>query len=413
MQEHLTFRPAFTAALRAAIFTGALLAAPAVAAAQGLFSPAITVDDDVITNFELEQRAMFIRLIGSPGDAFEQAEKALIEDRLKMRAMEDAGITVSEEDILAGMEELAARANLTLDDFLNALSKEGVAPQTMRDYTIAGLGWREFVGARFLSQARPSDEEIDRAMGSTGNGSIEVLLSELLMPINAQNAPQVQDIASQVTQLSDYDSFSAAATQFSASNSRQNGGKLPWLPLGKLPPALQEVVLSLDPGEVTSPIALQGAVALFQMRGIREAAAAAPRYAAIEYAAYRVPGGRSPEGLKTAEKVVARVDTCADFYPLALGQSPEVLEKVSLPPAEIPKDIALELAKLDPGETSTAVTRDNGQTLLVLMLCGRTAELAEDASRETVANALTQQRLAALADSYVAQLKAESIISRK
>ncbi|NQX72185.1 MAG: hypothetical protein HRT62_01235, partial [Epibacterium sp.] len=35
------------------------------AMAQGLFSPAITVDDDVVTRYELEQRARFLEVTGS------------------------------------------------------------------------------------------------------------------------------------------------------------------------------------------------------------------------------------------------------------------------------------------------------------------------------------------------------------
>mgnify|MGYP001627843671 CR=1 FL=1 len=413
MQEYLKKRLNLSMVLQAAVFAGAMAVCPPGVAAQGLFAPAITVDDEVITNFELEQRAQFIRLIGTPGDVFEAAQKALIEDRLKARAVKEAGITISEADIQAGMEELAQRANLTLDEFLKALGDAGVAPQTLRDYTSAGLGWREFVGSRFLSQARPSDEEIDRAIGSAGNAGIQVSLSELIMPVNQQNAAQVEDIAKQVSQIKDYDSFATAALQFSAADSRSDGGRLPWMPLTKLPPALQEVVLGLTPGEVTDPIPLQGAVALFQMRGVRETAAGAPRYAAIEYVTYLIPGGGTPEGRKAVTGTARRVDTCKDFYTIAQGQDPARLEQVSLPPAEVPQDIALELARLDPGEVSTALRRRNGQDALVLMLCGRTPELSEEASRETVANALARQRLSALADSYLEQLRAEAVITFK
>ena len=250
-------------------------------------------------------------------------------------------------------------------------------------------------------------------MGSAGTGSVQVLLSEFIVPINEQNAAQVEELIEQVARLKGYDSFSAAAAQYSAAASRNEGGRLPWMPLTKLPPQLQEVALALKPGEISEPLPLQSAVALFQMRGVREVEGAAPRFTAIEYAAYHVPGGRSPEGLATAQKVVDSVDTCEDFYGLAQGQDPSVLDVQSLPPSDIPRDVALELAKLDPNETSTALTRNNGQTLMVLMLCGRTADLGEDCSRETVANALTAQRMTSLASSYLEQLRADARIDIK
>lgn len=383
------------------------------AGAQNLFAPAITVNDEVITRYELEQRARFQSALRVPGDPLATAREELINDRLKLAELEQAGIELAEEDITAGMEELAARANLSLNDFLTALQQSGVEPQTLRDFTKVGLGWREYTRARFLSRARPTPEEIDRAMGSAGTGSVQVLLSEFIVPINEQNAAQVEELIEQVARLKGYDSFSAAAAQYSAAASRNEGGRLPWMPLTQLPPQLQEVALALKPGEISEPLPLQSAVALFQMRGVREVEGAAPRFTAIEYAAYHVPGGRTPEGLAAAQKVVDSVDTCEDFYGLAQGQDPSVLDVQSLQPSEIPRDIALELAKLDPGETSTTLTRNNGQTLMVLMLCGRTADLGEDSSRETVANALTAQRMASLAGSYLEQLRADARINIK
>ncbi|KIC33535.1 MULTISPECIES: peptidylprolyl isomerase [unclassified Leisingera] len=383
------------------------------AAAQNLFAPAITVNDEVITRYELEQRARFQSALRVPGDPLETAREELINDRLKLDVLKQAGIELSDEDVTAGMEELAGRANLSLNEFLTALQQQGVAPQTLRDFTEVGLGWREYTRARFLSRARPTPEEIDRAMGSAGTGSVQVLLSEFIVPINEQNAAQVEELIEQVARLKSYDSFSAAAAQYSAAASRNEGGRLPWMPLTKLPPQLQEVVLALKPGEISEPLPLQNAVALFQMRGVREVEGAAPRYTAIEYAAYYLPGGRTPEGLAAAQKVVNNVDTCEDFYGLAQGQDPSVLEIQSLPPADIPRDIALELAKLDPSETSTALTRNNGQTLMVLMLCGRTADLGEGANRETVANALTAQRMTSLTDSFLEQLRSDARIDIK
>lgn len=395
-----------------ALFMGTAVTLPLSAAAQGLFSPAVTVNDTVITNYELDQRTQFMRLLGTPGDPRALALEELIKDRLKKEATDEIGINLPEEAIAEGMANLAGRANLTLDEFTKALGENGVSPETLRDYTIAGLTWRDYIGSRFLSRARPSDEEIDRAMGSAGTGGLQVLLSEVIIPVNDQNVAQVEDLAEQISQMNSYASFSAAATQYSAADSRNNQGQLPWISLTKLPPQLQEVVLALKPGEITPPLPLQGAVALFQMRGIRESTGSTPRYAAIEYASYYIPGGRTPDAQARAQHVASQIDTCDDLYGIAKDQDPAVLEIQSLEPSEIPQDVALELAKLDTGETSISLTRNNGQTLVLIMMCGRTADLGngEDDARASVANALTQQRLAAFSASYIEQLRADADI---
>lgn len=403
----------FSKTLAAATVALAMTTAAAPVTAQGLFSPAVTVDGAVITNYELQQRILFMGILRTPGDPQVEARKELINDRLKLAVLEQVGITVSEDEIVAGMTELAGRANLSLNEFLTVLKQNGIDQETLRDFTRVGLGWREYVGGRFLAQARPSEAEIDRAMGRAGSGGVQVLLSELIVPINEQNAAQVEDFAKQVAQLRSYDAFSSAATQYSAADSRNNGGRLPWMNLTKLPPQLQTVVLALEPGEVSPPLPLQGAVALFQMRDLREVTGGAQKFAAIDYAAYYIPGGRSAEALAEGRKIADSLDTCDDLYGLAKEQDPSVLDRQSLQPAEIPQDIAIELAKLDPNEISLTLTRNEGQTLMLLMLCGRTAELGEGENRETVANALVQQRIRSLEESFLEQLRADALIIEK
>ena len=104
-------------------------------------------------------------------------------------------------------------------------------------------------------------------------------------------------------------------------------------------------------------------------------------------------------------------DTCDDLYGVAKGMDPARLERTTLPPAQIPNDIGIELAKLDAGETSVALTR--GDNLVLLMMCGRTAAISEDVNRDQVAAQLRNQRLGSYADSYLGQLESDARIERK
>ena len=56
--------------------------------AKGSFAPAIQVDDMIITQYEIDQRSLFFELLKFPGNHKKEAEKSLIDDRLKLRASE-------------------------------------------------------------------------------------------------------------------------------------------------------------------------------------------------------------------------------------------------------------------------------------------------------------------------------------
>ena len=75
-------------ALRALSVSAGLAAAisPAALTAQNLFAPAITVNGDAITGYELEQRARLLQILNAPGDTAELARDGLGLGPLRHRA---------------------------------------------------------------------------------------------------------------------------------------------------------------------------------------------------------------------------------------------------------------------------------------------------------------------------------------
>ncbi|WP_306154347.1 peptidylprolyl isomerase [Roseovarius sp. MMSF_3281] len=403
-------------ALPAAVAAASLAAPLHVAQAQNLFEPVIKVNDQAITRYEIQQRARMLTMFRAPGDPQSLARQQLIEDRLKLDAAESAGLILEEPDVQAGMEEFAGRADMNAEQLIRALEGAGVAEQTFRAFVTSGVTWRELIRARFVPRISVSETDLERARDAvTGQSGVRVLISEIILPVTTPaQAEAAQARARRLSEIDTVSAFSSAARQYSASGTRTRGGRLDWMPITRLPPALRQVVLGLAPGEVSDPLPTENAIALFQLRDIEETEAPEPEYAAIEYAAYYIDGGRSEQALSRAARVKADVDTCDDLYGVAKGQPPEVLDRGSKAPAEIPTDIAMELAKLDPGEVSTALTRSQGQTLVFLMLCGRSPELdGEGPSDEDLTNFIRNQRLESFGDGYLEQLRAEARIIEK
>ncbi|GAA6149121.1 peptidylprolyl isomerase [Pseudooceanicola nitratireducens] len=390
-----------------------LLAGHALPALAQSFSPAIKVNDRVITEYELDQRMRMLRLFRTPGDIPAQAEEQLIDDRLRLQAAGELGIEPTPEQITAGMSEFAARANLSADQFLAALRQGGVAPETFRDFVRAGVAWRDVVGAKFGPRVQISEQEIDRAISSGGasGATVQVLMSEIFLPLEDGSEDETRALADRIRRMS-ADGFARAARENSTAPSAGAGGRVNWVPVSNLSPQLRQVILGLRPGQISAPVEINGQIALFLLRAIEESENRAPTYSAIEYAAYYIPGGRSEQALAQAARIKARVDTCDDLYGVAQGQPEEVLERGIKVPGEIPQDIAEELEKLDAGEVSTSLTRANGQTLVFLMLCGRSFDVSGAVSREGVALDIQNQRLGSFANGYLQQLRSEARIIR-
>ncbi|WP_342588786.1 peptidylprolyl isomerase [Roseovarius aestuariivivens] len=409
MQQIQPLRAALAAL---ALTLAAMIAPPGPAGAQNLFEPVIKVNDLAITRYEIQQRARMLQIFRAPGDPTKLAREQLIEDRLKLDAARANGFTLDEDQVTLGMEEFAGRADMDAEQMIRGLEGAGVDRSTFREFVRAGLTWREFSRARFGPRVSVTEDDLERArLAVSGTTGVRVLLSEIIMPAPPPEMEAVMQRANRISEYTTEAEFSAAARRYSATATAGRGGRMDWTAITDLPQALRGVILGLAPGEVSDPLPLEGAIALFQLRDIEETEVPDREYEAIEYAAYYIEGGRSDAALSRAAQVKADTDTCDDLYGVAQGQPPEVLDRGSKAPDEIPTDIALELAKLDPGEVSTAITRANGQTLVLLMLCGRTPKLeGEGPTAEQLTNFISSSRLESFANGYLEQLRAEARI---
>lgn len=385
----------------------ALIGWAQTATAQSQYNPAIMVNEDAITFFEIDQRIRMLDLFNTPGNLPELAREQLIEERLKRQALRAARLQLTDEALTREMENFASRANLPYDQFLGVLRANGIAEQSLADFVDVGVTWRDYVRTRYSNDAAISDRDVDLAVENFGGSgrAIEVLLSEIIIPAPPERAAEAEAIARQIATYRSTASFSAAAREYSALPSRDDGGRLGWVALENYPSAIRGLLLELENGEVTDPLSIPNGIALFQMRGIREVSAPTTPPASIDYAVLSLPGGA--EGQAQGRAIAARADTCDDLYTQARGLPPEQLLRAETAPSGIPADIAIELARLDPGEVSLT---DFGTATRLVMLCRRNPDLGEGQSEDGLRTALRSQRLSGFANLLLAELRAEASI---
>lgn len=393
-------RPIFRfAAVTALAFS--LLPVPA-ALAQNAFAPVVTVNERAVTQYELDQRIKLLRVFGTTGDLAQIARDALIEDRLKQLEIDRVGMTLPPDALQSALQEFAGRAQMDLPAFEQMLAENGVDAASLRDFIAVGVMWRDYVRARFGRSVNVTDTDIDRALGTGGmtSAAVEVLLSEIIIAPPPEMAQRARDVAQQIAAMRSFDAFSDAARQVSALPSRDNGGQIDWVPIGNYPPQIGALILDLEIGEVTEPITIPNAIALFQLRGLREAVRPAPAPALIDYAVLTVAGD--------AAALTDQIDRCDDLYGVARDLPRDALLRETATPAAIAADIALELARLDANEISTNLTR--GDAGVLVMLCQRLDDAGAGPDREALRGQIRSDRLSALAAGLLEDLRAQAVI---
>jgi peptidyl-prolyl cis-trans isomerase SurA len=381
--------------------------------AQGLFSPVITVNDDVITRYELNQRVSMLEALGARGDLREQAIDGLIADRVRTAEAGSFGLVATEAQTIQALEEFAARNSQTVDGVLGVLAARGVTRETLRDFVTANFIWQSLIRQRFAGSTSVSEAEVDAALAATGESTnLRVLVSEIVLPLIEGQEQEIRKLADDIAKLRSQDEFSSAARQFSVAASRADGGQLDWLSLSNLPPALRPVLLPLAIGEVSQPLELPNAVALFQMRGLSEAAPTSGSVSSIEYGLVSVAATDGTPELAALSAIADRALRCDDLYGLSQGiTGAQVAIRTQLP-NDLPRRESLWLARLDAGETLVDTTTDDqGATVAnLVMLCSRTSAANRDASRDEVRLRLLNEKLNARADSLTESLKATARI---
>lgn len=396
---------------RMAVLALALAAVAPVAgqAAEGPFSAVVYVNDQAITRYELDQRIKFMTILRQPGDIEKLAMDTLIEDRLRTAEAERLGISISAEQVQAGMTEFASRANLTADEFIKAVGQGGVDAETFRDFVSAGMIWREVVRARYAPTTFVTDAEIDRAMGDFKPEVVPTLkVAEIILPGEGKARSGSLALARRLkAQITDAASFEAAARAHSQGDTAGSGGVRDWQRLTEFDDTTRAALQRTAPGTVTPLVVTEKTVALYiVLDKAEEQLSPAEMATQVEYAEFLLPDDAGFDA--AAAKMRDKARSCDDLNAFAKGLPEDRLTIKTTPESSLPGDVKAALMLMDPGESATAIRR--GGWRVYLMLCRRGMDTTFMPTREDARSQLMNQRLSQQAEVYLEELRAEAVI---
>ena len=375
---------------------------------KSIFSPIIEVNNSVITQFELTQRTRLIEALNLSSDPALIAREQLITERLKQNEARKMKITASNQELSVRLEQVASRANLSIKDFYKELRKLGIYPSTLETYLETEIIWRKIVNSKFDLTTSILDLEIQTAINRAQFEDIfQVLLTEIIIPIPSDNTNDTEALIQKLREIRSIEEFSNAARKYSVAPTAASGGLVTWQKFNDLPEILKPLILGLSPGEITEPLKLTKAVAIFQVRDVREIINDTDEPRVIDF----INLTTNSHDKSLLENIQNTYFTCEDLKRTFNENSEVHLIQTKSLTKDLSERVRKILENLDPRESKIVVFENKPQ---LIFLCERNhIQLAETKGQESVKKSIQQSRLNKFAKSYLDALRYNARIVNK
>jgi len=267
--------------LRPLLLGAALLAATAQAQVRPLDRVVAIVDNDVVMQSQLDARLREVQqTIDKRGGALppenvlsQQVLERLIIENIQLQIGERSGIRITDEELNQAMGTIAQRNGMSLDQFREALARDGLSYADARDQVRREMIISRVRQRRVAERIQVTDQEVQNFLASDLGKmqlSEEFRLANILIPVSEGASSseiqaaerQAQEVYQQLQQGAD---FAQLAIARSASETALEGGEMGWRKAGQLPPPFDSMISQLNPGEVTEPVRTPGGFIILKL----------------------------------------------------------------------------------------------------------------------------------------------------
>ncbi len=384
-----------------------------------------TVNDQIITGFDLRQRMLTVIAMSQVQPTEEnipaiqqQALQALIEERLQAQEIANyESLVITDEEVNQEIAAMAQDAGTTPDQYVAFLAQGGIRPDQLRQQLRTEIGWRQLVGGRFNTRARVSRAQVEQNLRQLSEAASkpQYLIGEIYIEASRVGGQQAALAGAEqlVAQMVQGAPFQAVARQFSAAPSAARGGDAGWIVQGTVQPALQAAFDSLETGQLSRPIPVEGGVYIVYMRDKR--AGAATSLVNLKQAMIELPETASEAEVAGATQRLTALQpslTCDNM--LDRTASENGLLGSDLGESDV-ANLAPQFQQIarsaEVGTVSSPVRTPLG--LHLVAVCGRRVGGSDVPTYREVELRLQNQNLAMLARRYIRDLRADALIELK
>lgn len=391
-----------------------------------VYRPTATVNGEIITATDVEQRIALVRIANQ--GAIPDSEMAqlrlqifsrLIDEVLQIQEARANDIEVTNAEVDAQYARIAASFRQTPQQFSQFLAANGSSERAMKQQIRGELSWQNLLGRNIEPFTNVSEEEVQSILNGlqAARGTPEYRYGEIYLPATPDTLAAVAENARRLLdRLGEGASFQDLAREFSQSSTAAAGGDGGWVRAAQLPGTMATALQQMQPGQLAGPIETPGGVSILLLIDRRQVLTADARDATLSLKQITLPfppGTTQARATELASRFASetqRINGCGPADAIAASLGATVVSRDQIAMRDLPPQLQATLSELQIGQ----VTRPFGsptEGISVLVLCGRDVP-AEAAlpSTEDVAERLREERVNRRAQRYLRDLRRDAVI---
>ena len=391
------------------------------------------VDDDVVLASELAERynTVYQRIMQSDAEAkpspdaiMSQLMERLIIERIQLQMANQRGIDVDDETLTQRVSAFAAENQMTLDQFREALEKEGMSYRMFREDIRRELQLQRLQQAMIRRRVSISDQDVDDLIDSPAFRELtsdEYRVGHILLAVEsgaseetiARAAAAADDI---IARLRDGADFAQMAVEHSAASTALEGGDLGWRRAAELPSLFGEAVLRLVPGETADPIRNSLGFHIIQLLERRGVSQQRQVQSLVRHILVQPSAIQSPEQTRElAHSLFDRIVDGEDFAELAREHSEDAGSAMAggelgwSDGSEYVPEFRAAIANLDVGELGKPFQSEFGWHI-AQVVDRRDQDVSDDARRNLAVQVLYERRFGEELQEWLQEIRDEAFV---
>ncbi|SMF83366.1 periplasmic chaperone for outer membrane proteins SurA [Tistlia consotensis] len=400
--------------LAAPLAATALTEAPRPAAAEEVMRAAAVVNDEIVSQLDLEMRLRIAMAGAGVKDTPETRQRLLrpvmrqlIDERLEMQEAKRLGISVPDEAVDDAFTRIAKNNRMAPEQFAEVMKKAGILPEALKQQVRAALTWRAVIDRRIRPKIQVGEDEVTDLLArlKEGEGQEVVRVAEIFLSFdNADQEAEVRSTAERlIEQIRQGATFSEVARQFSQAATASVGGDLGWLLQKELAPEVAAQVAKMKPGEMVGPIRSVSGYYIVLLRDRRKGGeGSGETRLRLSRIAIPVQPGQEQAAVAEAARQTKNIQSCAQADAIAAkvgGQTSESAGDLTM--EQIPASVRDLVSKLPIGQPSQPIVANGAANVLVVCL----REQKDGLGRDQITERLTQQKVELETQRYLRDLR--------